>query len=539
MLCSFRFLQGYTNFYFPTPWDDALHIGLSLKNWFELPMDRAPLYVYFIKLMRTLESDPIRLFYFNFAFQTIGLALVSYCLCLRFKINSFVAFILGYFVLISSFNAPVLFSKASHFNLLFLMTIMLVFTYIESINWKLVFLGFFLFLSLYIRLDNFLLICSCVVYFLFDRSSHLSILKRFGLVLVYLLSISISLKFIGSPFLTAKAWDSFADWYYWSENIKQGWFDQDLVASSRDQVWEFIRTRFGDSSELWQAILANPGALLLHGIQNLTLWITQIPIWYLSHVPILNFVSPQFSSAEIVILSAFESSIIFGAILYFYFLNKNCDRLKCKSDDQKWLQVLLFGCFAKAILTSMILAPNVRYSFDFILFFVIYLLSFFIIREMPNAKLFRIFLTTVLILFVPTHTKTDFQDAYSNVDDKMYLDAITLVRQLESKHGEIRIMGTSAFDSYLGRLSRSYSGADFLSQKSGAVDLGKSIESRGIGIIIVEKKLAMSFKAAGKYKDLQEFIEASEVSGFTLVVNKSYKKQWPFQILIKKHLYSF
>jgi hypothetical protein len=409
-------------------------------------------------------------------------------------------------------------------------------TFIKTDLLKLVFLGLAVTLGLYIRLDNALLVACYFIYVIFFFREWL-LKKRMAFVFFGAIVLTAVITLIGSPFSGSMSWDSFADWFYWAQNVRVNLFDVELVASPRNEVWAYMEKNFGSANTVLGAFFNNPQIFIRHILKNILIWILNMPLWLTGHFPFTrNWLSDSFMT-----ISALEFSVVCVAGIYIF--KKTAVALSDDSIDKmfvtrsfQFLRLLVVAFLIKTTVTSFLLAPMPRYSMEFIVFVVIFAvatLSYRIPFRVSSPT--KYIILAICLLIVPTHKDSAYKAYYSNEPDSLYQKAIETIKAIE-KNQPIKLLCPTPIDIYLGRVKRSYTAGDFLRPVEDDYSFVDAIVRHDIQGIVIDKKLLMAFKEKEKDNQLLDFAANADKYGFKVMMNSNYQTHWPFVLLLRKEL---
>jgi hypothetical protein len=342
---------------------------------------------------------------------------------------------------------------------------------------------------------------------------------------------------VGSPFSGSMSWDSFADWFYWAQNVRESLFDVELIASPRNEVWSYMEKNFGSANTVFEAFFNNPQIFIRHVLKNILIWILNMPLWLTAHFPFTrNWLSDSF-----MVVSVLEFSVICLVGVFIYkkkAVAQSGDGIDkaLVTENFHFLKLLLAAFLIKTAVTSFLLAPMPRYSMELIVFAIVFVVAALSYRRpLRLAGKTKYIILAVSMLIVPTHKDSAYKAFYSNGPDSLYQKAIEAVKAVE-KNQPIKLLCPTPIDIYLGRIKRSYTAGDFLRPAEADYSFVQAIARHGIQGIVIDKKLLMAFKEKGKDNQLLDFAANSDKYGFKVVINSTYQANWPFILLLRKEL---
>ena len=137
-----------------------LHRGTCMFNY--IPHDWGPSYSLWYKILSIFIPDKIDLYYFNFKFTTILIAIAFFMLLLSCGIQRILSFILSMFFLSSFVNLPV-WPRISHFCILVVITGIIVAKHTKTTLLKFSVMSFAFLICSYARPELFLPFLCCFV----------------------------------------------------------------------------------------------------------------------------------------------------------------------------------------------------------------------------------------------------------------------------------------------------------------------------------------------------------------------------------------
>lgn len=152
-------LQAYMDVLF---WDESLylHRGTCMFNY--IPHDWGPSYSLWYKILSIFIPDKIDLYFFNFKFTTILIAIAFFMLLLSCGIQRILSFMLSMFFLSSFINLPV-WPRISHFCILVVITGIIVAKHTKTTFLKFSVMSFAFLICSYARPELFLPFVFCFV----------------------------------------------------------------------------------------------------------------------------------------------------------------------------------------------------------------------------------------------------------------------------------------------------------------------------------------------------------------------------------------
>jgi len=187
-------------------WDEALYLHRGVTMFPHIPKTWGPSYSLWYKFLSVFISDKIFLYYFNFKFTTIAIAVLLFLVLLSCGVRRIVAFVFSVFFLASYINMP-LWPRVSHFCVLLLLGGVLIAKYQNTVLQKMIIISFTLLVCSYARPELFLpfLVAISSVFILFIKD--IKQLKRKEYVLVSVLFVFT--LFIVYFFSSFKSWNVF------------------------------------------------------------------------------------------------------------------------------------------------------------------------------------------------------------------------------------------------------------------------------------------------------------------------------------------
>lgn len=303
-LSALRFLVGFRGFYGVDPYDESLYLQLAEMARFRVTW--SPLYVlYYMGLLLFTSGDALVAYFYNIAFLSFALPVLHFFLMRRLAVDPLIAFLSSYFVLIASFNAPLI-SKAGHFNLMILYAGLIGISFLKDRFRQLTALYAVSIFTVFIRQDMIIVaLVALLALAIYLKMRTGAIEPRERWVLWQLLNLTCLLFLLfGNVLSSERSWQVFTDTYHVNS---AGPRDIDRITN--------VEGVFGKAKSISAAALANPTAFASHVRQNFRSFPATLSESLPYHFPLTGAELKEASARESYIFLAIAAVFLLASAL--------------------------------------------------------------------------------------------------------------------------------------------------------------------------------------------------------------------------------
>ncbi|MCZ2269599.1 MAG: hypothetical protein LC124_12160 [Ignavibacteriales bacterium] len=444
-----------------------LRKGLPSPQW-------APVYSIWYFLLSAFNTDSITLYFFNFQILTLILPLLLYVFLRTKRVSQIIAFLIGFFFLISSGNISV-HPKVTHFALLLIICSFLLFSLTKKniLGWSFIIIGSLL--SAYVRPELFISFIFITVFFLYRVIKTKSFLiNRWNILKISLIAL-VLIIIIGNPIgVGGRAFGAFKqhfslNWVAWNHSALNPWRDCDII----------IQDNFGNISNVPEALFSNTELFIKHLYTNVSIIFSEFS--KLTSYTVFTVDNYRLEYIGLYLL-LFIISILTLVDLY---RSKTpiLQLLKSNFNDSKCIIITSIFYLIPIFSSIIIIYPRQHYLL-FLLFFVIIIFLPLIKVDLTRSILERnltsiaLVLFAILLLFVTPDPKK-FYSNYSQND-------IETVKFLRSLNINTKVNMLEDNGGYYTYLTPNYS---WITSSEKIMDFNKFLEKYEINLIILSGKL--------------------------------------------------
>ncbi len=469
-----------------------LRQGLASSQW-------APVYSIWYFFLSIFNNDGISVYFLNLQILIIALPLLIYIFLRVRNVSQIIAFLIGYFFLISSGNI-IVHPKVTHFAILIILCSFILFSLTKNymLRWSILILGTLL--SAYVRPELFISFIFITIFFLFSLIKTKSLLKSFGDVLKISLIVLSIIVILGNPLSGGgRAFGAFKqhfslNWVAWNHSALNPWRDCD----------EIISNNFGNINNIPEALFSNTGLFFKHLSTNISIIYPE----FLGLASYTVFTVNNFRLEYIGLYLLLFIIIIYTLINLYRSKEPISQFLKNNLKDSK--QIILISVFYLIpIISSIIIIYPRQHYLLFLLFFVIIILTPLIRVNFNKSKLERkitsitlIALAILLLIVTPNPKKFYSNYSQNNIETVKFLNSLNIkakVNMLEDNGG------------YYTYLTPNYT---WIRDRDKKTDFNEFLEEFKINMIVLSGKLLRN-KNFSSDSSFKEFLINYENLGFS------------------------
>jgi hypothetical protein len=444
-----------------------LRQGLQSSQW-------APVYSIWYFLLSIFNSDSITLYFLNFQILTLLLPLLLYVYLRTRQVSQIIAFLIGFFFLISSGNILV-HPKVTHFALLLIVCSFLLFAFTKRtvLSWSFIIIGSLL--SAYVRPELFISFILIIVLFLYRIIKTKSFLiNRWSILIIGIITLALVI-ILGAPLGGGgRALDAFKqhfslNWVAWNHSNLNPWRDSDFI----------VQENFGNITNIPEALFSNTDLFFKHLLTNTSIIFSEFSRLTSYTVFTVDNYRLEYIGLYLLLFIISISSIvnIYRSKLAILQL------LKSNFNDSKHIIIISIIYLIPIFSSIIIIYPRQHYLL-FLLFFVIMVFVPLIKVNLDKSRLERNLTSSALVLFailllMVTPNPKKFYSNYSqnNVETVKFLKSLNIkskVNMLEDNGG------------YYTYLTPNYS---WITASDKKMDFNEYLEKYEINLIILSGKL--------------------------------------------------
>lgn len=410
-----------------------IDLGLPHSQW-------APVYSFWYFFLSLIETDSIALYFLNLQILIITLPITLYAFLRMQEVSKFLAFLIGYFILISSANILVN-PKVTHFLIIIIIFsfILLSLTKRSNVRWYIVI--FTALISSYVRPEFSISLVLFSIFFLIRIIQTKSFIGGIKNITIFAVLVFVLIKTLGNPLTNGgRAFGAFSqhfslNWVQWNNSKLNPWTD----------FKEIIFMNFGDVSNLYEAMISNSNAFFKHLWANIS--IVQIEFYKLFNHTAFSGNSYKFQNVELLILI-----IVTAFFLIIKYYKNNLNVFKTIKDNFSKYRCFIFISiiFIVPVLFSVIIIyPRQHYLliifiFSFILFIPLLRVPSYNINSHKVLNFVIIGYAISLSIITPHYSK--FYTFYNQNN----LETIKYVRSLNIESKVNLLEANGGYSTYLG-----------------------------------------------------------------------------------------
>lgn len=444
-----------------------LRKGLPSSQW-------APVYSIWYFLLSAFNTDPVTLYFFNFQILTLILPLLLYVFLRTKHVTQIIAFLIGFFFLISSGNILV-HPKVTHFALLLIACSFFLFSLTKKylLRWSFIIIGSLL--SAYVRPELFISFIFITVFFLYRVIKTKSFLiHRWNILKISLIALAVII-IIGNPLskdgraLLAFKQHFSLNWVAWNHSELNPWRDWDKI----------VQDNFGNISNVPEALFSNTELFIKHLCTNVSIIFSEFS--KLTSYTVFTVDNYRLEYIGLYLL-LFITSILTLVDLY---RSKTpiLQLLKNNFNDSKFIIVTSIFYLIPIFSSIIIIYPRQHYLL-FLLFFVIIIFIPLIKVDLTKSILERNLTSIALVLFaiLLLFVTPDPKKFYSNYSQNN-IETVKFLRSLNIKTKLNMLEDNGGYYTYL---TPNYS---WITSSEKIMDFNKFLEKHEINLIILSGKL--------------------------------------------------
>ena len=374
--------------------DEADYMKNGLQTLANISPNWGPFYGLWYKFLYFFVTTPIDLYYLNYIVIALWLALPLFVLLVRMQLNLAVALFIAICFLINPINI-LLMPKVCHFIVGVLLIALIITTYIQSTERKLMVLVLAVYFCAYARLEAylaFLIFSAWLIFYLIKNRN--SITKNSFLLFFLLVIVLVICHFtLSFPNDNIKGYDrsfvAFTQHYIGYEIV----YKQKLkISGLQTMLLKYTEIYFKDCHNMTDVITKYPMRVVEYVFFNIKQLLVLIPFGS------LTLLAP-FSSMKRTKVSLLCTALCF-IVLFFIVLRKKENRLEIKSFIKKYQFVYFSLCvFAlPSFISCVLIAPRLHYLLIAILPVIFLLIAVFSTIKLNDKLVFLLFVASAFLL---------------------------------------------------------------------------------------------------------------------------------------------
>lgn len=411
-----------------------LDLGIPNPQW-------APAYSFWYFLLSLIEKDSIRLYYLNYILLTIILPVLLYCLLRTRGVNKLLAFLIGYFFLISSGNILIN-PKVTHFLMMIILGSMILFSLIKTANtqWYIIIYGAFL--TSYIRPEFTISFILFLIFFLIKIIRTKFSLKGLTSIIFFIIPIFSLMIILGNPLCNGdRSFGAFCqhfslNWVHWNHSKLNAWTD----------CQEIIRNNFGEVRTIYEAMIANRTLFLRHVMTNISSISDELSTLF-SHT-VFSVNSLRFRNTELLALIFI---LVFSTIINLFRSNLNIIKIfRDNLNSHKYIILISVTYLIPVLISVVIIYPRQHYLIVLFIMLFVFLVPLFNVPMVHSDR--RKFVSSIiligvgifLLMITPHFTRFYTFKNQNNLETIKYireLNIITHINVLEANGGYQTYLG--------------------------------------------------------------------------------------------------
>ncbi len=374
--------------------DEADYMKNGLHALADISPNWGPFYGLWYKFLYLFVSTPIQLYYLNFIAIALWLVLPLFILLIRMQVNLFVALFVAICFLINPINI-LLVPKICHFIIGFLLIALIITTYIQSTERKVMVLILAVYLCSYARLEAYLafMIFSAFLIFYLLKNRNIIDKKSFGWFFALAAVVIIFHLLFSFPNDKLKGYDrsfaAFTQHYIGYEII----YKQHLkIAGLQTMLLKYTEIYFKDCSSMTDVIMKYPARVIEYVFFNIKQLLALIPFGS------LTLLSP-FSSMKRTKVGL-ACTLLFFILIFFFVLRKKENRTEIKGfiSNHQFIFLSLCVIALPSMISCILIAPRLHYLFVAILPFIFLLIAVFSVIKLNDKFVFVAFAASLILL---------------------------------------------------------------------------------------------------------------------------------------------
>lgn len=382
--------------------DEAQYLRYGLDLFEKIQKDWGPSYNIWYKFLSLIQSNPIRLFYFNYQVTAILIAILLFIFLIRYEISFTISLWMSFCFL---FTTTVIdtWPRVSHFAVIVLLFFLIAVKKIQSDAKKLLLITLAFFIAAYARpelFSSFLLMSLVTVFFLVkERTTY----KNWMPIVFLVASIILLIFFIYQ--LPANSYKGIDRTYIaFSQHYAINYVIENKANFNPISEWiDFAKSTFGDCTNFGCILQSHPELVLHHALLNVKLYA----------LTLMQFITGVLFPTAIIGKRVIHLLVFVGFLflLGFVLFDSSCRRKliqQLKSNSLLLLTLFLFGL--PSIGTSIIIFPRQHYLLmhSILLMYLIALVLNSVLKTSNINPVFALILVAVFIVKSPKAQKYNY-----------------------------------------------------------------------------------------------------------------------------------